>query len=1207
MRVRQLLFALACCAVAACARQEIDAPVTPGFKKVTLNASVVQTKSTIADDGTFAWSAGDVISVYATDGKFYDFTLESGQQFSGEIPEGAEITTVAVYPPVAANGTNEGVFDGSVLNFTLPAELEVKEGCSNVPMVASFAAGADKVAFKQVGAAFKFLVAAAPKDFFAEVTLTGVNPVGTFALDPAQAGEVALEGAASDAPVTVKAHYTAESVPEAGATLYIPVAVGSYTAMHVKLYEVVDDAPAVFYEADRERESGDYSVARGDIFIMKPIEASIQMRIEEVHPFFSDAKVTFAANGLATVGYAFYVDDAADPVIVEDPSLTSYNVGAVYTEGAIDQAVAGAFALGSTHTVAVAPVGAEGVIEALKSEAVSFTTGHIEQYLGENTNQGPHQITMWMYPDSYVPRSTYAEVEDIFKNSVAGDASTSKNRVYKIQLFAENDPTGTPIYELYTVDRQTVATGAFATSTWIGKLNGSSVCPPERMSIGYLDPNTTYYFRAKGIEPIELSCYGGGVTVTFKTAAGESAWSELVPATTEALHVAGANEVLYEGFDDIMLAADFVNSASGLVPYLNINGPDKSNFQSKAKNVLKLPWDGEFTFNNFNTTNTVAQWGIVTGSVFNEKAGSMEGWTAIPNNRVYGGYGSIRIGNNSSLVEDGIMSPVLSGGVLTDEPQSCTITIHACPTGTDPKRVALGLRVDFMVPDETVEGGYRIIYGKDLGMDLNRYPVLGEDEAFDATNYFYEYGYQEIKTMIKLANGYKFRIVTIPNNDTKRIVLGDILIEATPDEPYTGSLDVNENNLKISEPDATDYDVFKLNGELPISYWFTPEKKFDNLETYQVMKDAHFNVVLSDNHEYYDAAYNLKILDFCEQLDMKYIGKVNEGTWGQREEKQQMCFEQIDQYITHPNYIGQYCGDEPAAGSFYGYSVWHQAFYDRYHEQYPDKFIYVNLFPSYAGISQLGGVSYEEYIDQWINKMVGLKSVSFDHYPLTKTKGEISSSYYYNLDLVRAKTLSKRLHFWMIGQSGYIGSTKYDVSEVEMRWNAWTALALGSKGYQYFCYYTPNGGDWEPDQYMINNQTNEPTPRYYYGQKINKDMQYFKSLLQAHADGGIMVPMGKFNLFEPRSAYGSLTRVSGDESITGCFRGQDGSYKLLVTHLMPTKTGDGSYSVVLHFDDKVSSVTTTSSIDGAVETVAVSNGQVTLTFPEGEAVLVEWK
>ena len=47
------------------------------------------------------------------------------------------------------------------------------------------------------------------------------------------------------------------------------------------------------------------------------------------------------------------------------------------------------------------------------------------------------------------------------------------------------------------------------------------------------------------------------------------------------------------------------------------------------------------------------------------------------------------------------------------------------------------------------------------------------------------------------------------------------------------------------------------------------------------------------------------------------------------------------------------------------------------------------------------------------------------------------------------------------------GTMPYDVSEGEMRWQIYTALAIGSKGVLYFCYWTPWGA---PSQYFVRGQ-----------------------------------------------------------------------------------------------------------------------------------------
>ena len=200
----------------------------------------------------------------------------------------------------------------------------------------------------------------------------------------------------------------------------------------------------------------------------------------------------------------------------------------------------------------------------------------------------------------------------------------------------------------------------------------------------------------------------------------------------------------------------------------------------------------------------------------------------------------------------------------------------------------------------------------------------------------------------------------------------------------------------------------------------------------------------------------------------------------------------------------------------------------------------------------------------------------------------------------------------MIGNGGWLGETATTVQRAdEYRWNAWSAIAMGSKGYSYYCYAFPpeyKSSDSVDDQRFIVGLDGKPTGNYAFAQELSHDIQFFGSKLnQSHADGGIMTPLGKYVMYEPRREYGKLTSVSGDDSIVGCFRATDGTYQVLVTNLKPSATGGATVSVTLNFDSTVTSVTTTYSEDGTVATVPVENGAVTLTFPEGEAYLVEWK
>ena len=49
--------------------------------------------------------------------------------------------------------------------------------------------------------------------------------------------------------------------------------------------------------------------------------------------------------------------------------------------------------------------------------------------------------------------------------------------------------------------------------------------------------------------------------------------------------------------------------------------------------------------------------------------------------------------------------------------------------------------------------------------------------------------------------------------------------------------------------------------------------------------------------------------------------------------------------------------------------------------------------------------------------------------------------------------------------------SQYDISEAELRWQAYTSLAIGSKGVLYFCYWTPPGDDFKRGQAIMT-----PTP-----------------------------------------------------------------------------------------------------------------------------------
>lgn len=95
-------FAVSCTKETPLETPNTDAPAEVGMKEVTITASVdPETKTSYDADGKFSWTAGDQISILASDNNFYTFTTkESGASvaFSGQLPEGVDLGTYALYP-----------------------------------------------------------------------------------------------------------------------------------------------------------------------------------------------------------------------------------------------------------------------------------------------------------------------------------------------------------------------------------------------------------------------------------------------------------------------------------------------------------------------------------------------------------------------------------------------------------------------------------------------------------------------------------------------------------------------------------------------------------------------------------------------------------------------------------------------------------------------------------------------------------------------------------------------------------------------------------------------------------------------------------------------------------------------------------------------------------------------------------------------------
>lgn len=1230
--------------VTSCSKDpEVDSiDVQQNLKTVVLSADMGGAKASLdSESGAFAWQSGDMISVLATDGKFYDFTLVSGEgtdvaEFEGGIPRTANVTTVATYPRIVANGLENTVYASGVLNYSLPTEWNYAKEVSNVPMVAAFDEAADYMSFRQIGGVLRFPVKNMPMEADFVLTVEGKAITGSFPVELANLGTEGMTAGETTSTLTI--HYSSEVCGES-VEFNVPVPTGVYNKFNV----TIKDGDEVLLTKDYEKADGetDRTVERADLVVMPELELEPEpMAIAEVWPFFVDARVVF--NKYAGVEeYAVYVDGATTPVIVEAEDLG--NMAAVLVGGTFDH--------NTTHTVAVAKV-VNGQVDAeSKSAAVEFTTANIHPL---TTNVGTKFVTVgWDdvaigWGPKYDPTTKRWSAVSSALNT--GDYKVHQKRGYQVRLL---DGNGNILYDLIPFLGHEAYTGAFSDSSWLGKINGENILIPTAVAFGYLEPNKDYYFQVRTIsESISFDNTTGNYNpggegssqpypYTLFSERGGCDWSNPVKLTTQPIHVPSENEILYEGFDDIMVANDYMNWAVGVVPDLNQNANDwdtyASTYLKDYPDFLSTPFSQrKWTTQAFSKVVRCFELGLQdtpyakkTEAAFNTNAGSLKDWIWWSKKDTYGLFpifGAMRIGqsngtgNNAAILK----TPQLnSNKLLSSVGTKCIISFKMsyssgaiAPTGI-PQSIWVQL---YRNAEGMGDSGYlkelqlspSVVYPED-------FKKLVTDTHIDANNYVHHQQYFEVSAELYLRNGDRVGFLK-PTGGTSQgtLVVDDIKIEVVP-----GVFEQNDfvDDGIGTEPDNTNYDVFGL-GEFPISYWWdipTQAHNKDNartLELYQELKASGMNIVLFNGEVEGTVAENKRIMDVCTQLGLKFIGGVHE--YGEFTNERIAAIK--EHLASNPTYLGEYLADEPSALAYNELGD----FTKRFMQEIPDKEVYINLYPSYS--SRLGTISYESYIAEYLDK-IPTKSLSYDFYALRD--GNINDMNYSNLDLVREKTKNVRMPFWVITQAGAVDSNKQP-NEVEQRWSVWSNIALGSKGIAYFCYWTPSSG-FNNYYYMIDKNGNK-TENYEYIKQINADINTIgKKLLNCHADGAIMTQdniTAYFPLYlndgKGRMKYGPIESFTG--GICGCFRdariSENGDnykgYKAMVVSKFPNRNITASMQLASSVttikvtqnnttkEVDLTNLTSVSVADTQSVTLSYSNGVLTINIPSGEALLIEF-
>ena len=1244
----------------------------PALKMHTITVSAgmgIDTKAGVSDSGTFTWYANDAISVLGTDGLYYTLSLTAGAgtknaEFSGSIPEGVSITTVATYPAIVENGASSTIYDSEskVLNFTLPAEYTYEEGYANVPMVATFEAGAESLSFKHIGALVRIPLNGMPANAKVCVSATNRKVTGEFALATDKVGlaEGVISTITGTTGNTVTVNYPSE-VSGQTAEINLPLPVGTYESLSVSVKDAADEE--VF---SKTWDFSSITFGRANILVLDAEQVG-PIGISEVYPFFVDARVIWA-KAKDVENYALYVDDA-EPVIVsvaelkEDGNMLSYMIG-------------GDFGHKTTHTVAVAPVINNVPAVELKSEAFEFTTGDVMQ-ITYNTGTkficaGWDDVAVGPEYGTYFSNGKWNKIIE-----VAGKSDHSV-RAYQIQLYKEDKTT--LLYDEIPFDGQESGMSPFISGNYWGRIASASCLYPTSLSLGWLEPDTKYYFRVRTLaESVVMNSDNGNFKdkITLKSARGGSAWSDFVEMKTDAEYVMSDWDVLYEGFDDMLYNSDIGNMSAAAVPLLRTTNSlaYKERHEGQLSKWIKKDLaNREFSEQEVNVFLSPYQLGLTDDSytdatpvrTFNALAGSLEGWSVLSGKTDYDAYpdfGLLRIGqniNSKAGCAEIRTAPIASDKLSADKEKACFVTIHVSPAqGTyiiPKKKVIISqYRNGEIIVQKTIND-YTLNADGTLRQEWVDNYVEESRQNYERTPIWFEV----VTETFNLMNGDMISIST-DSVDRGFVMLSDIKITIDKDADYDS--DENETRFYGTAPDNTNYDIWGMNGVMPVTFWMGPpaldQFNADAITAAELanLKATYFDPIVQGGYNLieisnpYPSSMNV-LLQWCADAGVKMIDK-SIGDWTNT----QANVDRITQYANNTAFAGLFVGrDEPAVSDYSIISQMNAAF----KSSLPTKTRTVNLFPDYANSSQLGVSTYENYVSTFVNQIDmsdGKFNFMYDHYCLKKSdnfgnasRGLVNSTQYHNLDIVRHYSLEKRLPFiqithgrpqWDPGYSATIANNdpawRTDVSATalppkpdehvydEQRWLVWSQLALGSKGVSYFCYWTPAAFKGGPFSFHVDGTK---TRMYDILKNINTEIQPIgKILMTCHADGAMSTnPVNKFVMFENGGGgllnYGPVLDLNkeGDENvIAGCFRdASTGEYKVLITHMRPamndTEAATPSIANLTIDTSMASSVklhtVTLIEHNAAATTVEstkdVSSGMLTLSIPDGTAVLVEF-
>lgn len=279
-------------------------------------------------------------------------------------------------------------------------------------------------------------------------------------------------------------------------------------------------------------------------------------------------------------------------------------------------------------------------------------------------------------------------------------------------------------------------------------------------------------------------------------------------------------------------------------------------------------------------------------------------------------------------------------------------------------------------------------------------------------------------------------------------------------------------------------------------------------EAFRQYKDAGLNVLAFSNHDgkisseslyYLGSARTIKALELCKKVGLDaYVAYGN--NWNSRGIEGEDYFGDTP-FSTH-NYYSEYMDiikgiriiDEPTKEAMA--ELADDTLINDFKSVYSDKKYMINLIPA-TGVTSRNFTDYDEMLEiygETIMSKFDTPYISVDVYPFSNNPNDDYIVNNYNMIAKCAKEYGAETTFILQSSTGV--EFLDTLSEADMRWQAYLAIAFGADNLQYYSYSVP---EEIPYNYCMTERDNKtPSELYYHVKTVNNEIQNFASAVLAY-------------------------------------------------------------------------------------------------------------